>query len=212
MGYVPSLMAGILPRAIERFHAATTHVRLELSDLNPQAMSDMAAAGAIDVAILPNGLESIVPAFQWVQVHALFPVLVMPRNHPLSKLKKIPPRCLREHRLHGLGQAQFPDYAPRLRAILGPFGIKPILATQAADSLATIFAAVEADGALAVLTEGVADMLPKSLVSRPFSPALTPVIVFAGLLAVQPSSLAQTFVRLLCEAAKRTSGTCRPQK
>lgn len=152
------------------------------------------------------------PASQWVEVHALSPVLVMPRNYPLSKLKKVPPRCLREHRLHGLGQAQFLDYAPRLRAILELFGIKPVLATQAADSLATIFAAVEADGALAVLTEGVADMLPKSPVSRPFSPALTPVVVFAGLLAVQPNPLAETFVRLLREAAEGMSGTCRPQK
>jgi hypothetical protein len=46
LGYVPSLNGRHSPRAIERFHAMTTRVRLELSDLNPLAMSDMPLPGA----------------------------------------------------------------------------------------------------------------------------------------------------------------------
>jgi hypothetical protein len=87
--------------------------------------------------------------------------------------------------------------------MLKPLGIKVVLDTHSGDSLATIFAALEAEKGLAMLTEGIADMLPSSLVTRPFSPALTPVVVLAGLPVVQASPHAEVFVRLLREQVDR---------
>lgn len=166
-------------------------------------MGQRLSGGGLDMLILAQGLEGCLPEFQWTELLRLSPRLVMPRGHPLAKSAEIDPTGLREQPLHGLGRADFPEYAERLRDILRPFGVKPLLASQSADGIATLFATLEADGGLAVLNEGILDMLPAALVSRPFSPALAPSVVVLGLPAVQPNVHAETFVRLLHEEAGR---------
>ncbi len=63
VGYVPSLVAGLMPRAIEKFQVTTPRVRLELSDLTPREKAEKAAAGLLDLVILPGrfgvGLEGL---------------------------------------------------------------------------------------------------------------------------------------------------------
>ncbi len=199
VGYVASLVAGILPRAIERLQALAPQVRLELFDLTPQANVDWAASGKLDVVVLPQGLEGALPQFQWIELHRLAPLLIMPRRHPLARRRAIHPARLREVPLHDMGRANHPEYAVRLRAILKPFGVRPRLVSPPADSVATLFAAVEAGGGLAVLNEGISATLPAALVSRPFSPPLAPLAIVAGLPAVRPNGQAETFARLLHE-------------
>src|SRR5882757_2380188 len=54
IGYVHSLTAGIMPRVVKRFHSYNQDVFLELTDLTTHAMCLKAAAGEIDMAILPK--------------------------------------------------------------------------------------------------------------------------------------------------------------
>ena len=201
VGYVASLVAGILPRAIQRFQAAAPRVRLELFDSTPREIGKRASGEGLDMAILAQGLEGCLPDFQWMELQRLAPLLVMPRGHPLARQAKIAPAQLREQPLHGLGRADFPEYAQRLRVILKPFGVRPRLASQSADGVATLFATLEANGGVAVLNEGILDRLPAALVSRPFSPALAPSVVVLGLPAVPPNVHAETFARQLHEEA-----------
>lgn len=200
VGYVPSLTAGLMPRAIERFQTATPRVRLELSDLAPLEMTDKASAGLLDLIVLPAGLESKVREFNWTELRTLAPVIVAPKDHPLAKLKKIAPNRLRGLPLHGLGRVNFPEYAPRLRAILKPFGVTPQFAEQSADGVASLFAALEANRSVAVLSDGIAAVLPPSLVMIPFSPALANMVVKIGMPSVRPSLHAEAFARFLREA------------
>ncbi len=201
VSYVASLVAGVLPRAIQRFQAASPRVRLEFFESTPQEIGKRARSGGLDLAILPQGLESYLPNFQWMEVQRLSPVLILPRNHPLAKRKVVDPAALRGQGLHGLGRADFPEYAPRLRVILKPHGVRPRLASQSADGVATLFATLEASGGLAVLNDSVLDTLPAALVGRPFSPALASTVVVLGMPAVQPNAHAETFARLLHEEA-----------
>ena len=203
VGYVASLIAGILPRAIQRFQAVAPRVRLELFDSTPREIGKRASGKGLDMAILAQGLEGCLPDFQWMELQRLAPLLVMPRRHPLAKLAEIDPAELREQPLHGLGRADFPEYAERLRVILKPFGVRPRLASQNADGVATLFATLEASGGLAVLNEGILDRLPAALVSRPFFPALAPSVVVLGLPAVPPNVHAETFAQLLHEEEGR---------
>ena len=203
VGYVASLVAGILPRAIQRFQAAAPKVRLELFDSTPREIGKRASGDGLDMAILAQGLEGCLPGFQWMELQRLAPLLVMPRGHPLARRAKIDPAQLREQPLHGLGRADFPEYAGRLRVILKPFGVRPRLASQNADGVATLFATLEANGGMAVLNEGILDRLPAALVSRPFFPALAPSVVVLGLPAVTPNVHAETFARLLHAEAGR---------
>ncbi len=205
VAYVASLIAGILPRAIQRFRAAAPRVRLELFDSTPREIGKRASGGGLDMAILAQGLEGCLPEFQWMELRRLSPLLVMPRRHPLARWVKIDPERLREQELYGLGRADFPEYAERLRAILKPFGVRPRLVSQDADGVATLFATLEASGGVAVLTEGILDMLPAALVSRPFFPALASSVVVVGSPALPPNVHAETFARLLHAEAGRVS-------
>jgi hypothetical protein len=118
-------------------------------------------------------------------------------------LSKIPPRILQNVHLYGLGRRDFPEYAPRLRAILKPNGVVPMLVSQTSDGAASLFAKMIADNGAAVLTEGVVDSLPASLVARRFHPALPPLVILAALFVSRPSLNAEGFARLLKEEAER---------
>lgn len=203
VGFVPSLTAGLLPAAIGRFQVSAPKVKLELSDLTPREMSERAAAGLLDVAIMPAGLEAAAPHYAWTELVHQWPVLIMPPSHPFAKLKRIPPARLKDLPLRGLGRVNFPEYAPRLRAILKPFGVAPRLTDQSADSVATLFAALEANNEAAVLTDGIVGALPQTLVMRPFSPALAAVVIKLGQSVVRPNLHAEVFARLLREEATR---------
>ena len=203
ISYVASLMAGVLPRAIQRFQAASPRVRLEFSESTSREICKRVRRGGLDVAILAQGLEGGLRQFQWMELQRLSPVLIMPRDHPLAELAAVHPAALREQPLHGMGKVDFPEYAQRLRLILKPFGVKPLLATQSADGGATLFATLEASQGLAVLNDSVLDTLPAALVGRPFAPALAQTVVVLGVPAAQPNAHAETFARLLHEEASR---------
>ena len=222
ISYVASLMAGVLPRAIQRFQAASPRVRLEFFESTSHEIGKRVRRGGLDMAILAQGLEGCLPQFQWMELRRLSPVLVMPRDHPLAGLAAVHPAALREQHLHGLGKIAFPEYAQRLRIILKPFGVKPLLATQSADGVATLFATLEASGGLAVLNDSILDTLPAALVGRPFAPALAQTVVVLGIPAAQPNAQAETFAQLLHEEAskhpsapspgRRRSRVCRATK
>lgn len=203
VGYGPSLTSGIMPRAIERFQAAVPGVRLELEDLTPREMAEKAQEGVLDLVVVPGSAETVIRGFQWAELRRVALVLVMARDHPLAKLAKIPPSRLEGLPLHGLGRANFPDYVPRMRAILKPYGITPNLATLINDGVTTLFAALEAAKGAAILAEGVNGLLPQAIVTRPFSPSLPDVVILVGMPADRPNPHAETFSRLLKEEADR---------
>jgi DNA-binding transcriptional LysR family regulator len=200
VGYAPSLTAGVMPAALEKFQAATPRVRIELADLSSREMVDLAKAGRLDLVIAPEpSVTEAVPEFQWSEFRRISLVLVMPENHPLAKLKKIAPSRLRDLPLIGLARENFPDYLRFVRAQLKPFGVTPRFIALDNDGVSTMFAALEANHAAAILAEGIVNIMPRSLVARPFSPALADAEVKIGYPAVRPNPHAETFARLLRE-------------
>lgn len=203
VGYAPSLTTGIMPGALEKFQTATPRVRIELADLAPREMTELAKEGRLDLLIAPAGFESAVSGFQWIELRRMSVVLVMLATHPLAKLKKIAPARLLDLPLVGLGRENFPEYVPRMRAILKPFGVVPRFVALVNDGVSALFAALEANNHATVLADGIACVMPRSLVTRPFSPALPDVAVKMGLPAVRPNPHAETFARLLRAEAER---------
>jgi DNA-binding transcriptional LysR family regulator len=202
VGYGPSLTSGLMPRAIEKLQAAAPGVRLELEDLSPAEMAARASAGQLDLVIVPESAQGLIKGFQWSELRRVALVLVMAKAHPLAKLAKIPPKRLAALPLHGLGRTNFPDYLPILRGALKPHGITPNLVNLVNDGVSTMFATLEAHGGAAVLAEGVAGVMPQSMVMRPFSPALPGVSITLGLPAVRPNPHAEMFARLLREVVQ----------
>src|SRR5580693_1129779 len=106
-------------------------------------MRQKAAAGEIDMAILPKSLEPHFKGFQWVELERLAPVLVASKKNPLAKMSKIHPKLLRDEVLFGLGEDKYPEYVPRLKAILKTYGIKPQLYNHTSEDIAALFIAIE---------------------------------------------------------------------
>ncbi|HEX6567442.1 MAG TPA: LysR family transcriptional regulator [Chthoniobacterales bacterium] len=201
VGYLPSFVAGIMPHALARFRTTVVAPAPELFDCTAQEIVARANTSELDIAILPKELEGNVPHFQWTTFRQLLPVVVLPKQHPLAKIRKISPKALEDYPVHGLSHLTFPEYAPRLRAMLRPFGVKPVFEDQTADGAQALFHAIEAHMGLAVLVEGVANMLPGSLTVRPFSPPLPPLTVGIGMAQSPRNEQAEAFVKILHEVA-----------
>ena len=200
VGFVQILVADLIPCVLSRFQGATGGVAPKLFDLAPREVVAEALAGKLDVAVLPRDVEMGVPGFQWTSVRELPWVLVMPKKHPLAKLKRIPVERLREEALHALGSEAFPDYAPRTRRMLRPFGIKPNFEIQTAGKVSILLAQLEADFGVAILCAGVKEMMPPNLTSRPLFPAGVSLTVGVGLPLTERKPQAETFVNLLLKA------------
>ncbi|HXC34468.1 MAG TPA: LysR family transcriptional regulator [Candidatus Acidoferrales bacterium] len=205
IGYVHSLTAGIMAKVVKRFRSYNQHVFVELSDLTTQAMCQKAAAGQIDMAILPKSLEAHIKGFQWVELQRLAPVLVVSKKNPLAKMGRIHPKTLRDQVLFGLGADKYPEYVPRLKAILEPFGVRPQLWSQTSEDIAALFIAIEANAGMAVLTEGVLPMVPAALTVRRFSPELAPLLIAAGMPVLRPNPHSEAFLKLLVEEINKSS-------
>ncbi len=200
VGYVQILVADLIPCVLSRFKGATEGMAPELFDLAPREVVAEALAGNLDVAILPRDVETGVPEFQWTSVRELPWVLTMPKNHPLARFKRIPVKRLRNEPLHALGNEAFPDYAPRTRRMLRPFGIKPNFEIQTAKTVSILLAQLEADFGVAILCSGVKEMMPPNLTARPLFPAGVSLTVGVGLPLIERKPQAETFVNLLLEA------------
>jgi DNA-binding transcriptional LysR family regulator len=202
IGYAPSAAEGILARALQRFHAEQPRVRIDLADLFPQEMARMAGNGDLDVVITLEGPGAVTPNFHWQELRRIHLVLVMPVKHDLAKLKRIPPERLRGVALVGLDQESFPEYAPHIRKILKPFGIRPRFVAMERDGVATMFTTLEAYNAATIVADSAVSFMPRSLVCRPFVPAFDPVVAKVGWSATH-SPHSTLFVNLLRKEAQR---------
>lgn len=201
VGYAPSLMAGVLPRALEKFCSRTPRVRVELADLSTVEMFTQIGQGRLDLVLTaPASLEDA-GGLRWTEVRRLPLVAVFPRTHPLARLRRVPPARLRDLPLTGFSRQDYPEYWAHLRAALRPFGVVPRAETTA-DGISSLFAALEAGTGVAVLPASATGLLPPAFAFAPFFPALAPVVVAAGVPAVQAHPQAELFIRCLRDEAR----------
>ncbi len=203
VGYTSSMATGIIAAVLAKFQAAAPRIRIELVDHSSREMIEMAGEGRLDFVICPKvTIPNGIPGFQWTELRRSQPVLVLPASHPLAKLKRIPVARLNELPLVGLARENYPEYVPSARALLKPFAISPRFVSLVNDNFSTLFVELYAQNAAAILIEGVADVLPKTLVARPFTPKLPSVTVVIGLPALRPKPHAEMFAKLLIEASR----------
>jgi DNA-binding transcriptional LysR family regulator len=213
VGYAPSMVAGIMSAALENFQSATPRVRIELADLSSREINDLANDGRLDLVIsLGISVTKGISGFRWTELRRLQPVLVMPEAHPLAKLKRVPLERLRDLSLVGLAKYSYPEYVPHVRRMLKPLGISPQFVSFVNDSLSTLFTELEARRAAAILTEGTAGIMPRTLVARPFTPMLPSASVMIGLPILRSNPNAEAFAQMLLEAVRRREGRKRMVK
>jgi DNA-binding transcriptional LysR family regulator len=204
LGYTSSISTGIISAVLEVFQSAAPRVRIELADLSSKEINKMASDGRLDLLITPGvSVAKGIPGFRLTELQRLQPVLVLPARHPLAKLKRIPVARLNHLPLVGLAKDNYPEYVASARKLLEPFGISPRFVSLINDNFSTLFVKLEAQNAAAILIEGIAGILPQTLVVRSFVPTLPSVPVVLGLPALRPKAHAEMFARLLIEEARR---------
>ncbi|RYD46812.1 MAG: LysR family transcriptional regulator [Verrucomicrobiaceae bacterium] len=203
VGYAPSVTAGVMSAALEKFQTLCPRVRIELADLSSKEISQMAREDRLDLVITPGISTKDIPGFQWTELRTLAVVLIMPRTHPLAGLKRIPPERLRGVPLVGLAKENYPEYVSSVRSLLKPFGVSPRFAALVSDGVSTLFTELEARRAAAILTEGSVRIMPRSLTARPFAPKLAGAPVMIGVPASGAHPLAEKFERILLDEARR---------
>jgi DNA-binding transcriptional LysR family regulator len=178
-------------------------VRIELADLNSVEMKEMAAQGRLDLMVLPDREADQIQGFRWTELRRTSSTLVVPAAHPLARLKAIAPARLRDLPLVGFGRENFPFYAPRIREILRPFDVTPRFVLLINDGLASLYNALEANHCAAILPDVGEPTMPRSLVSRPFKPALPNTTIMVGVPEDRPKQHAEEFLRILVEETRR---------
>jgi LysR family transcriptional regulator, benzoate and cis,cis-muconate-responsive activator of ben and cat genes len=203
VGYIPSMVSGIISAALEKFQVAAPRARIELADLSSREIIEMASAGRLDLMISPGfDVTKGLTGFQFTELRRLQPMLILPARHPLAKLTCIPVARLQHVPLVGLAKGNYPKYETTVRGLLKPFGISPHFVSMVNDGFPTLFVELEAQNAAAIFGDGIVSILPQTLVARPFAPKLAGVPVVIGLPALRPKPHAETFARLLFEEAR----------
>ncbi len=203
VGYTPSMTTGIMSIALGKFQATSPSVRIELADLSSREINELAGAGRLDLVVIPGVVAPQgIPGFQLTEISRMHPVLVLPARHPLAKLKRIPIARLHQLPMVGLAKPNYPEYVTTVRGVLKPFGISPRFVSLVNDGFSTLFVELEAQNAAAIFAEGIVDILPQTLVGRPFASKLASIAVVIGLPALRPKPHAETFARLLFEEAR----------
>ncbi len=203
VGYTPSMTTRIISTALGKVQAVSAGVRIELADLSSREINKMAGEGQLDLVVIPGVVVTQgIPGFQLTEISRMQPVLVLPARHPLAKLKRIPIERLNHISLVGLAKGNYPEYVTTVREVLKPFGISPLFVSLVNDGFSTLFVELEALNAAAIFAEGIVDILPPTLVGRPFAVKLASIPVVIGLPAFRPKPHAEMFARLLLEEAR----------
>lgn len=203
VGYTPSMITSLISTVLAKFQIIAPRVRIELADLSSREINEMAGAGQLDLIVCPGvAVAKGIPGFQLTELSRMQPVLILPEKHPLAKLKRIPLARLHNLPLIGLAKDNYPEYVNSARELLKPFGIAPHFVSLVNDGFCTVFVELEAQNAAGIFVEGIAGILPKTLVARPFTPRVPSSAVMIGFPALRPKPSATTFARLLGDAAR----------
>ena len=204
VGYSSSMATSFVSAVLAKFQAVAPRVRIELADLSSREIIEAAGDGLLDLVISPGvAVAKGIPGFQLTELLHLQPVLVLPMRHPLAKLKRIPVARLHRLPLVGLARDHYPEYVTSARELLKPFDISPRFVSLVNDKFSTLLVELDALNAAAILLEGIAGILPQTLVARPFADKLPSVAAMIGLPALCPNPHAEMFARLLIEEARR---------
>ena len=203
VGYAPSLATGIMPAALAKFQAAVPGVKVVLSDLTSRDMSEMTSSGRFDMILIPGFFDQrLVKGFHFTNLMGLKPVIVLPKQHPLAKLKEFPISHLHDLPLVGLAKDKFPEYLPAIHEVFESYNIVLNFVSLVDNGVCPLFEEMMNLNAPTILNEGILSILPRSMVMKSFAPRPPLVSVLLGLPTVKPKVHAEMFARVLTEEVR----------
>jgi LysR family transcriptional regulator, benzoate and cis,cis-muconate-responsive activator of ben and cat genes len=178
VGYAPSLTVELLPKALRAFESTSPGVRVTLHDLSTEECVQKLNAKKLDVALTvrPSGSSMRGLNFERLVTYPICCAVAV--NHPLAKKRSIALTRLREERLMGYSQQDYPEYFDRLAEIFKPNSFDPHRVEEY-DSATGLIAAVEAGRGVALVSTSMKCLTGPRVKLLPISPALAPIVVGA---------------------------------
>ena len=192
VGYAPSLTVELLPKALRSFESSCPGVRVTLHDLSTEECVQKLNARKLDVAITvqPAGSSMRGLTFERLITYPLCCAVAV--THPLARKRSVALARLRQERLLGYSQEDYPEYFEWIVEIFKPNPIDPCGMEQY-DSATGLIAAVEAGRGVALVSTSMKCLAGPRVKLLAITPALPPLVVGALTPKAIPS-LARQFI------------------
>ena len=153
VGYSPTPVAEILPKALRAFQRAMPSVHVRLHDWSNNAIRDGLRDGRLQLGlIVPPSKASAMRDLRYEELfHERVCVAVAPQ-HPFARRRAIPLTEVAAEPLIGLTREDYPNYYDYLSIIFSKVKQKPRVIEEH-DSMAAVMSAIEAGTGVAIATD-----------------------------------------------------------
>jgi DNA-binding transcriptional LysR family regulator len=179
VGYAPSLTVRILPPTLRLFQAALPNVRVLLHDLSTEEMLAQLREGALQIAFLLRPTRAMLRGLRFTELLRDSLCLAVAPKHPLARRRTVRLAEFAHEPLIAYSRKEYPEYHESLAELFATIKGKPQIAGEH-DGIASLIAAVEAGGGVALVSESVACLAGPRLKLIPISPEPEPLIIGAA--------------------------------
>jgi len=190
VGYAPSLTVEILPNALKLFEQQHPGARVELHDCSTEEAARKLLEGKLDIGLGVKPARRLGRGLVFDKLASYPLCCAVAASHPLAKKRNVRATQMKDERLIGYSQDEYPEYHTWLRELFQPFGFEPMIVEQH-DSVTSVIAAVEAGHGLAIAPASLRCLAGPRLKLLPFQPTLPPLVM--GVLYRAPLSQAGQF-------------------
>ncbi|MGH2890531.1 MAG: LysR substrate-binding domain-containing protein [Solirubrobacteraceae bacterium] len=191
IGFVGSALHSILPAAVQRFRRARPQVEVDLRERSTVEGLRALATGAVDIALVRPPIEPD-PALRVEVVLRERTIAVLPADHALAALRRVPLRRLAAEPLVLFPRAQAPGFHDLLIGRLAATGVSPRV-VQYAPEMITIVGLVAAGIGVSPVPASVEHLGLDGVTYRPLTGAPDTELV-AVTRAGEDTPLARAFV------------------
>lgn len=160
IAFVASATAELVPAIVLAFRANYPHVTLELKNLPTVVQVEALAARTLDAGFVRLPLTA--PSLSITPLHGEPFALVIAKNHPLARQKRLTVAHLAQEPFIAYGQRWAPEFYQTWTGICRRAGFTPVVVQETAE-MDTALALVAAGMGVAILPEGVANRYRRTL-------------------------------------------------
>lgn len=174
IGFAPSLVVELLPRALEYFRASNPGMRVQLHDLSTQEMLRGLSDGKLQVALLVRVPSKVLTGLVFEELLRLPVCIAMHPKHPLARARRVGLEQVAKERLVAFTLADYPEYHAWIAGLFAPLNRSPQIVEEH-DSITSLIAAIESRRGVAVIAQPFDGLGSPRLKIRPLQPAPPPL-------------------------------------
>lgn len=196
IGYAPSLMAELLPQALQLFEKQSPRVRVVLHDLSVSEMIQGLVDERLDVALTAKPLAKQLRGLVFTKLRQYCICIAVNNNHPLARNKRVSLEELKKDRFITYARTEYPEYFEWVKTLFQHSQNESPEFIEEHDSGTSLITAVEAARGVAIVPSVFSCVVGQRLTMLELKPGLEPLIVGMTHRARQLSPAARRFAKV----------------